>query len=119
MDLIFRALMTEVCPPDPEGITWPVNHPTHDPHDLNCFMPLAVLSIMLYCLCLSVLKPIVLYFKYYQPSMKKTGKLLASMLKIEFDENNTKFLGKKKTRIHSVIFNIRSSNIFGGSLESP
>ena len=51
--------------------------------------------------------------------MKKTGKLLASMLKIEFDENNIKFLGKKKTRIHSVIFNIQSSNIFDGSLESP
>ena len=34
--------------------------------------------------------------------MKKPGKLLASILKIEFDEYNVKFLGNKKIRIHTV-----------------
>ena len=74
--------MTEACPPDPEGITWYVNHRAHDPHDLNGFVPWAVFSIMLYCVWVSVCVKVNSIIFLILPTKHE---ILHILIKVEFE----------------------------------
>ena len=121
MDLIFRTLMTEVCPPDPEGVSfWPWGNrmacqssDTRPPwsklfYAFGCIFHNVIL-IMPVCAKVNGVIFLILSTKHEQAD--KNYWLLFSKYSLRKTTWNVQVTRKGKNS-HNVIFNIQSSNIF-------